>query len=205
MKVFLISQEAALDKHSQLAAFLSQVELQPSLLINVVVIDECTWSAPQAQTVPTIKTFMLDDFLHERGSVNNGEFISDANVIGSKLSTASESWLVIDFGLHQDRVTMDFINKLATFTFLFKGLRDKNIVLLMPSLKLGYMARYVNCSFNSTASCAGSEADANRFQMFLFSTLLEKALLSSPFIAWPVSRLRQLVRFFYRRIARVRT
>lgn len=100
---------------------------------------------------------------------------------------------------------MDFVRKLASFTFLFKGLRDKNIVLLMPRLKLGYMARSANNVFNSTASNAGSAADANRFQMFLLSTLLEKALLSSPLIAWPVSRLRQLVRFFYQRIVRVRT
>ncbi|WLH90426.1 hypothetical protein PSH87_28555 [Pseudomonas sp. FP453] len=205
MNIFLISQDAAQGKQAELAAFLSQVELQPSLLTQVVVIDECTWSVPQAQPVPTFTTFQLDDFLHDKGSVNNGEFIADANVIGSKLSTASESWLLIDFGLHQDQVTMDFVRKLASFTFLFKGLRDKNIVLLMPRLKLGYMARSANNVFNSTASNAGSAADANRFQMFLLSTLLEKALLSSPLIAWPVSRLRQLVRFFYQRIVRVRT
>lgn len=205
MNIFLISQEAAQGKQPQLAAFLSQVELQLSLLTNVVVIDECTWSTSQMLPAPIARAFLLDDFLHERGSVNNGEFISDANVIGSKLSAASESWLVIDFGLHQERVTMDFIRKLATFTFLFKALHEKNIVLLMPRPQLGYMGRYVNSSFNSTSSGTGSAASVNRYKLFLFSILLEKALLSSPFIAWPVSRLRQLVSFFYQRIVRVRT
>ncbi|QHF47831.1 hypothetical protein PspS35_30000 [Pseudomonas sp. S35] len=205
MNIFLISQEAAHGQQVQLVTFLSQVEQPSSLLTQIVVIDECTWSVPQVQPAPTVRAFVLDDFLHDKGSVNNGEFVSDANVIRSKLGAACESWLLIDFGLHEQLVIKDFIRKLATFTFLSNALRDKHIVLLMPRLQLGHMARQVNGVFNSTSSGGNAAQDADRYQLFLLSTILEKALFSSPFIAWPVSKLRQLARFFYQRIVRVRS
>ncbi|NBF00813.1 hypothetical protein GV819_00765 [Pseudomonas sp. Fl5BN2] len=204
MNIFVISQESARGQQSKMAAYLSQVRLQPSRLTSVVVIDECAWSTPQELPVPTFGNFLLDDFLHEKGSVNNGEFIADANVIGAKLGAASESWLIIDFGLHDCGIALDFIRKLATFTFLSKDLREKNIALLMPRPKLGFMGRHVNATFNSTAS-GSPAADADSYRLFLLSIMLEKLYLNWPIIAWPIVKVRQLARFFYQRVVRVRT
>lgn len=204
MNIFLISQEAVRGQQTQVAAYLSQVRLQPSLLTSVIVIDERTWTTSEATAAPALRQFMLDDFLHEKGSVNNGAFVADPNVIGEKLSAASESWLIVDFGLHEYQIAMDFIRKMATFTFLFKDLREKNIILLMPRPYLGFMGRHVNGAFNSTSTGSDTASDADRYQMFLLSTLMEKLYLSGPIIAWPVSKVRQLTRFFYERIVRVR-
>ncbi|WP_235375712.1 hypothetical protein [Pseudomonas aeruginosa] len=204
MNVFLIAQDAARGQLPRTVTYLAQVPLDSSLLTAVVVIDERSWEVPEGDVCPGLKTFLLDDFLHEKGSVANGEFTADANVIAEKLSQASESWLVVDMGLHGRNVVQDFIRKLATFTYLFPALRGKNIVLLMPQLFLGFMGRYVNDALNNTPASVGVEDGAHRYELFLFSILMEKLYMSSPFIAWPVTRLWSSFRFVYKRIVGVR-
>ncbi|WP_454866431.1 hypothetical protein [Pseudomonas umsongensis] len=204
MNIFLIAQNAAQGQLPRVTTYLAQVSLDASPLTSVVVIDERNWLVAEGDTCPSLKTFLLDDFLHERGSVANGKFTADANVIAEKLSQASESWLVVNIGLHGRDVAKDFVRKLASFTYLFPGLRGKNIVLLMPQLYLGLMGRYVNEVFNNTPASVGVEDGAHRYELFLLSTMMEKLYMSSPFIVWPVALVRTVFRFFYSRLTRVR-
>ncbi|QIE89950.1 hypothetical protein [Pseudomonas nitroreducens] len=204
MKIFLISQESASGRLPEVAGYLSQIELPASLLTPVVVIDEREWRREKGAQLPSSRSFQLDDFLHARGSVANGEITADANVVGDKLCATEESWLFIDLGLHHQTVSKDFIRKLATFTFLFRGLQGRSLVLLMPRLYLGFMGRYVNEVFNNVPASFSADDGASRFSLFLLSTVVEKLYMSSPVVAWPISKARQLVRFFYERLIRVK-
>ncbi|OWP52971.1 hypothetical protein [Pseudomonas nitroreducens] len=186
------------------ASYLSQLQLPSSLLTPVVVIDERQWPTEADALSPSLTSFQLDDFLHAKGSVANGELFVDATVIADKLRTAEASCLFIDMGLHQGAVIKDFIRKLATFSFLFRGLQGRNLVLLAPRLYLGFIARQVNEMFNNTPGTFDAKEDASRFSLFLLSTVVEKLYMSSPLIAWPISKVRQLVRFFYDRLIRVK-
>ncbi|QRY79690.1 hypothetical protein JVX91_00830 [Pseudomonas sp. PDNC002] len=204
MRIFLISQEAAQGQLPSVVDYLSRIELESSMLTPVVVIDERQWRVDEKGPSASLRSFELDDFLHARGSVANGEFIADATVIADKLRAAGESYLVIDLGLHQRAVIKDFIRKLATFTFLFRGLQGKSLVLLAPRLYLGFIGRQVNDMFNNTPGTFNAKEDASRFSLFLISTVVEKMYMSSPLIAWPISKLRQLIRFFYERLIQVK-
>lgn len=204
MNIFLIAQDAARGQLPRAVTYLESVPLEASLLTSVIVIDERSWLVAEGDVVPSVKTFLLDDFIHEKGSVANGELTADGNVIAEKLSQALESWLVVDIGLHDLNVAKDFIRKLATFTYLYPGLRERHIVLLMPQLFLGLMGRYVNDVFNNTPASMGVEEGTHRYELFLLSTLMKKLYMISPFIVRPIAMALALFRFFYRRIVRAR-
>lgn len=204
MNIFLIAQDAARGHLPRAVTYLETVPLEASLLTSVVVIDERSWAVAEGGVVPSVKTFLLDDFIHEKGSVANGEITADGNVIAEKLSQALESWLVVDIGLHDLNVAKDFIRKLATFTYLYQGLREKHVVLLMPQLFLGLMGRYVNDVFNNTPVSVGVEGGIHRYELFLLSTLMKKLYMGFPFMVWPGAMALTVFRFFYSRIMRAR-
>lgn len=204
MKIYLISQAAAASQLPLVASYLSKVHLPPSQLTPVVVIDDHQWQAEESIDPSALRCFDLDDFLHARGSVTSGDMTADANVIAEKLRASDEPWLFIDLGLHNHTVTKDFIRKLATFTFLFQTLHDRNLVLLMPRLYLGFMGRYVNELFNNTPVSLSTQEVSSRFNLFLLSVVIEKLYMSSFLVAWPISKFRQLTRFVYDRLIRVK-
>jgi hypothetical protein len=202
MKIFLISRDSSIGHLPAVANYLSQVQLPASRLTSVIVIDERDWQMVEGSPTPSLCSFQLDDFLHARGSFANGAVTVDANVLADRLRATGEPWLFIDLGLHQLGVSRDFIRKLANFTFLCRGLQGRSLILLMPRLYLGSMGRYVNEVFNNTPANIGADKDVNRFTLSLLSTMVEKLYMSSPLIAWPISRGRQLIRFFYDRLIR---
>lgn len=205
MNIFLVSQEVGSSDAAKLVSQISRIELVPANTTAVIVVDE-RYGLDDAQTDSVGQTtafYLLDDFLHERSSVSGGVLAIDPNVLARKLGYAPEDWLVIDFGLHGRPVGLDFTSKLATFTFLFSSLRKKNLVLLMPQIYLSLMARHVNYLFNNLPDSQNSQEKSSQFKRLLLLTTAEKLYMSSPIIAWPIAKIRQVVRFFYSRVIHV--
>lgn len=203
MNIFMVAHKAGVEDIPALVSKLSCVPRENKQTNSVLVVDKCYNLPAGGEREPlAVRTCLLDDFLHEKSVVGGGGVVVDQNALAQKLNQVDESWLVIELGLHERGVALDFIKKLAGFTFLFPSLRDKNVVFLLPEVYLGMTAVYVNQAFNNVPGVQDNESLSHEINLLWVSTFVERLYMSSPLVAWPIAKARQVSRFFYNRLIR---
>lgn len=204
MKIYVASNDFN-NTSDQLVKQLARINLQATKATPVVVIDErynLDRALVEDAAVPN-SAFHLDDFPHEKGSIDDGMMLVDANQIATKLSALDSEWVVFEFGQNDQQTCLDFIRKLARYNYMTPTLRNKNVVFSVPSMYLAYFARTINESFNNLPVGALAVAKSGQVEMLMLSTKIERTFVSLPLLYAPLIRLNRLMMFIYRRFVKL--
>lgn len=203
MKIYVVS-NGIQDTADQLVEQLSRITPQDSKASPVIVVDDrynlhlgSENYAPLANT-----SYHLSDFFHDRGGIAGGAMMVDTHQIATKLNGLGTDWVLFEFGQNDKGSCFDFVRKLARYNYITPTLRAKNVIFSVPSIDLGLFAKEINESFNNLPASPISVAQSGQIRMLLISTKIERVFLGLPLLSVPLIRLKRLLMFIYRRLAK---
>jgi len=165
-------------------------------LHQVVMVDELYSLTTDLSQPTSFHSFMFSDFFHQTPETPINKNI-DINCIYEQVKGVDRqnSYIVIDCGLHPTSEIEDFIDKLAKVFFQFPMLTSHHFVLIVPLAIQPQIARKANTSFNNIPITECTNKPDNKTQMLSTLTLLKKAHLKMPFLAWPIVKAIAYYRF----------
>ncbi|HHQ2716930.1 TPA: hypothetical protein ACSPMB_002813 [Pseudomonas aeruginosa] len=210
MKIFVVSQYALAPKAqpgpgslTSLIQQLACVDVADSNATSVVAVSD-TYNLGAVTSIASddIAAFVLDDFRDQRQQSVNDVVCIDSNVLATKLNRNTCSWVAIDFEQNLPVNSTDLIRKISRYAFMGRALQDKNLVLLVPPLYVGFYARSVNEAFNNLPVSSIEIARSGQTNMLFMSTTMERVILSLPLLTGPIRRLNHLLMHVYQRLVR---
>lgn len=203
MRIFIASQSLGMTPY-QMADHVSRITMETSNTVPVVAVDQVynLEGLEGSHSRTDLSHFCLEDFLQEVGNTADGLKPVDGNRIYQLMSQVDTPWLAFDFGQNAELTCIDFIKKLASFSFMKAALQEKTLLFIVPEIFLGYFGRVLNESFNNLPSSPLAVAQKGDIKMLFLSSALEKAFISLPLLSGPLGRLNNLVMRLYRRFGR---
>lgn len=200
MNIFVVSCTSANYVSGKLVGHLSRIETGASLTVPVTVVDDMynLTTLPPSDRAEDHQRFKLDDFLHP-GAIRK----VDIERLTRHLDNVESSWVLIDLGPYDRKTYEEFILQLSRYCFINPALRKRNLVFTVPAIHLGFTAQRINESFNSLAVNDQTWAHSNQINALFLLIHLEKALLRIPFLYGAIQRIRGVLLFILRRLARV--
>lgn len=203
MNIYVVSHSGQNVADRQLIEQLSRITFERKKATPVIVVDD-RYNLDQIghqQELVDHTHFHLDDFLHDKGSNADGVMVVDINKISKQLNKPITHWVLFEFGQNDQATCLDFVQKLARYSYMTPSLRNKNIVFSVPSMYLVLFARMLNESFNNLPCSPIAVAQSGKVGMLFMSTNIEKVLM--PLWSGPMLRLNRLLMFIYQRFVKV--
>ncbi|OOV89103.1 hypothetical protein [Pseudomonas sp. MF4836] len=205
MNVFVVARDAEPFGAESLVQSLNAIQTEDALRNSIIAVDSLyNLPADRSSDPVSLKGFRLDDFVHERGGVVDGKVVLATNRIAEQLGALAHEWLVIDFGQHEFYTCEDFVKKLATCLFMFPPARQLKLAFVIPRVQLPLYLRTCNTAFNVLPEGRSFSSTSAQTNMLFLSVVAEKGYSSFYPIIWPISKLREILRFFYNRIIRAK-
>lgn len=171
---------------------LSRIHHQPKKATPIIVVgNRYNLATLPARNIPTDHSqFNLESF---RSNING---LIDPQEIARNMCSVESAWVVFNFGQHHKSVCTDFIQKLSHYNYANPGLRDRKLVFIVQDIFLSSLAQTANMSFNNLPT----PVQAGQVRRLLMRVRVERILLSLPFLAGIMRRLRSLYLLIYRRV-----
>ncbi|MDH1072472.1 hypothetical protein N5C93_06455 [Pseudomonas nitroreducens] len=202
MKVFVVARDAGTVDLDGLVARLSAIQTEDAPRSSIIAVDNFYNLVAQPDTeLGARRGFLLDDFLHEKGSFADGKVVLDTNRIAEQIGSIEQDWLVFDFGQHALSTGEDFIGKLATCLFMLPPARQSKLVFIVPRVQLPLYLRASNAALNVLPEIRSLSGSSLETDLLFLSATTEKLVARIPLLKWPFVMLRALARFAIRRVS----
>jgi hypothetical protein len=199
VNIFIVSQLTSKSCNQNLISHISSIQLECKKTVPIVVVED-TYNLselPSSQRPVDHTRFVLRDFQYN--VVANGV---EPNKMAQVLSRVETSWVMIDFGQHDQATCVDFIQALSRYCYTNSNLRNRSLIFTVQAAFLVLFARTCNESFNnlpaSGIALAQSSGTSSLFRSIRIERLLARLLLASA-----VRRIRQYLLQILRRFAGV--
>lgn len=202
MNVFVVAHDVGPVNTDSLVQMLSAIQTERVSRNSIIAVDSL-YNLPAASEVESglCQGFLLDDFVHAKGSIADGKVILDTNRIAEQIGSIDREWLVIDFGQHKFDTGQDFIAKLAACLYILPRGAQRKLVFVISRVQLPLYLRACNAAFNVLSQTRSTSADSLQTNMLFLSAGTEKFVERLPLLKWPFALLRALARFAMRRIS----
>ena len=222
MKVFIVSQPKSGMTRSELVRQLACIDTGASKTVPVVAVDDlyslgriaeesslgefvelpgavdCHTDDPER----TFALFVLDNFRDSRQTGMNETIPIDGNLLASLLGKVQSKWCAIDLEQNLQENSIALIRKLARYCHLGGNLANRNLVLLVPPMRVSHFARLANEAFNCLPVSPIEVERTGETNMIFLSSTMERVILSLPFLTGPIRRLNILLLSIYQRMVR---
>ncbi|WNW13230.1 hypothetical protein RRX38_19400 [Pseudomonas sp. DTU_2021_1001937_2_SI_NGA_ILE_001] len=193
MNIFAVSYPAPAVRDLELVRQLSGIRFSRHITTPVIVVDDRHDLEKLEADGPGVShvRFSLDLFISRR----HLETVS-MNRIARLMDLVDVDWVLVDLGHHPPAVCSDFVHKLARYNFLNTGLRQCNLVFLMPGLLLCANARLLNETFNNRPGRGDAAFQARQLRRLFLVTDVQRV----PWLSACVRRLKARCPGLFRRL-----